>query len=130
MLIKSVFNSFLKEQELRLAPSTYNEYESVILLFGHCLHSYAWNSLEKESPSYDEVHHSGKSFIDAYDHNHILDSVGEFLGYFVPRKVIAGDEFTRKTCPRVIRKLLRWMQSKELIHITSEEIKERCESQS
>jgi hypothetical protein len=45
---------------------------------------------------------SRKKVIDLYDHTHIEDNVGEFLDYFVPRKVMSGDEFILKTCPRVI----------------------------
>ena len=41
---------------------------------------------------------------------------------------MAGNEFILKTCPRVIRKLLRWMREK-LVALTNEEIKEMCENQ-
>jgi hypothetical protein len=55
--------------------------------------------------------------------------VEEFLDYFVPGKVMAGDEFILKTCPRVIRKLLRWMRDKKLVDLTNDDIKEMCENQ-
>jgi hypothetical protein len=48
-----------------------------------------------------------ESVIDLFENQ--LDGyawIGEFLDYFVPRKVMSGDEFILKTCPRVIRKLL------------------------
>ena len=51
------------------------------------------------------------------------------LDYFVPRKVMAGNEFILKTCPRVIRKLLRWMREKELVAFTHDEMKDMCENQ-
>ncbi len=70
-----------------------------------------------------------KSFIDLYDHTHIEDNVGEFLDYFVPRKVMSGDEFILKTCPRVIRKLLKWMRDKKLVDLTNDDIKAMCENQ-
>jgi hypothetical protein len=55
--------------------------------------------------------------------------VREFLDYFVPRKVMAGNAFLLKTCPRVIRKLLRWMRDKKLVDCTNEEMKDMCENQ-
>ena len=64
-----------------------------------------------------------------YDHPHIESNVREFLDYFVPRKVMAGNEFILKTCPRVIRKLLRWMREKKLVELTNDEIKDMCENQ-
>ena len=33
------------------------------------------------------------------------------------------------TCPRVIRKLLRWMREKKLVELTNDEIKDMCENQ-
>lgn len=103
MLIKDVFEEFLLEQESRLSPKTYRGYESVIGLFEHQLDGYAWNDLSDGSKAYEEAKKQNKSFIDLYDHTHIEGNVREFLDYFVPRKVMAGNEFILKTCPRVIR---------------------------
>lgn len=129
MLIKDVFEQFLAEQESKLAPKTYRGYASVIELFGHQLDGYAWNNLEDGDQAYDKAHKQGKSFIDLYDHTHIESNVREFLDYFVPRKVMAGNEFILKTCPRVIRSLLRWMRNKKLVDLTNDDIKEMCENQ-
>jgi hypothetical protein len=129
MLIKEVFEQFLSEQESKLARKTYREYASVIDLFTHQLDGYAWNNLDDGDKAYDEAQKKGKSFIDLYDHTHIEENVGEFLDYFVPRKVMAGNEFILKTCPRVIRKLLRWMRTKKLVDLTNDDIKEMCENQ-
>ena len=109
MLIKEVFDQFLSEQKSKLAPKTYRDYESVIDLFENQLDGYAWNGIDDGEKAYDEAKKQKKSFIDLYDHTHIEDNVGEFLDYFVPRKVMSGDEFILKTCPRVIRKLLKWI---------------------
>jgi hypothetical protein len=129
MLIKDVFEQFLSEQESKLAPKTYRDYASVIELFEHQLDGYAWNTLDNGDKAYDAAQKQGKSFIDLYGHNHIEDNVGEFLDYFVPRKVMAGDVFILKTCPRVMRKLLRWMRAKNLVDLTNDDIKEMCENQ-
>jgi hypothetical protein len=129
MLIKDVFKQFLAEQESKLAPKTYRGYASVIELFGHQLDGYAWNNLTDGAKAYDKAQKQGRSFIDLYDHTHIESNVREFLDYFVPRKVMAGNEFILQTCPRVIRSLLRWMRNKQLVDLTNEDIKEMCENQ-
>lgn len=129
MLIKDVFEQFLAEQESKLAPKTYRGYASVIELFGHQLDGYAWNNLDDGDKAYDKAHKQGKSFIDLYNHTHIESNVREFLDYFVPRKVMAGNEFILKTCPRVVRSLLRWMRNKKLVDLTNDDIKEMCENQ-
>ena len=121
MLIKEVFSQFLSEQKSKLAPKTYRDYASVIDLFAHQLDGYAWNNLDNGDKAYDKAQKKGKSFI--------AENVGEFLDYFVPRKVIAGDNFILKTCPRVIRKLLKWMREKHLVDLTNEDIQEMCENQ-
>lgn len=129
MLIKYMFVLFLKEQKERLANKTYRDYESVIDLFDYSLDGFAWDTLDDDDPTYEEVHDRKLTFIDVFDHTHILDNVGEFLNYFVPRKVAYGDEFTLKTCPRIVRKLLKWMVDKNLIDIDNKEIKEVTENQ-
>jgi hypothetical protein len=129
MLIKEVFAQFLSEQKSKLAPKTYRDYESVIDLFENQLDGYAWNGIDDGEKAYDEAKKQKKSFIDLYDHTHIEDNVGEFLDYFVPRKVMSGDEFILKTCPRVIRKLLKWMRDKKLVDLTNDDIKAICENQ-
>jgi len=110
MFIKEVFEQFLSEQKSKLALKTCRDYASVIELFEHQLDGYAWNNIADGDKAYDGAKKKGESFIDLYDHTHIEENVGEFLTYFVPRKVMAGNEFILKTCPRVMRKLLTWME--------------------
>jgi hypothetical protein len=90
---------------------------------------YAWNNLADGDKAYNQAKKKGKSFIDLYDHTHIEENVREFLDYFVPRKVMAGNEFILKTCPRVMRQLLKWMKNKKLVDLTNDDIKEMCENQ-
>ena len=90
---------------------------------------YAWNNLANGQKAYETAQKKGKSFIDLYDQTHIAENVREFLDYFVPRKVMAGHEFILKTCPRVIRKFLRWMREKKLVDFTNDEIQGMCENQ-
>src|SRR5215831_10748228 len=112
MVIKEVFEQFLAAQQSQLAPKTYRDYASVIELFAHQLEGYAWNNLPHGQKAYETAQKKGQSFIDLYDHTHITDN-----------------EFILKTCPRVIRKLLRWMREKKLVAFTNEEMKDMCENQ-
>ena len=127
MLIRDVFNEFLHFEEINLSPKTYRESKNVIELFAHCLQNYAWNSLDNGDKAYDKTIAKNLTFADVYEHTYILNNVGEFLNYFVPRKVMAGDNFVLKTCPRVIKKLLTWMKNNNLLDIKSDEIKYKCE---
>ena len=129
MVIKDVFAQFLSEQRSKLASKTYRDYESVMDLFEKQLDGYAWNNIADGTKAYDAAKTKGRSFIDLYDHTHIEENVREFLDYFVPRKVMAGNEFILKTCPRVMRKLLRWMREKKLVDLTNDEMKGMCENQ-
>ena len=129
MVIKDVVPQCLSEQRSKLASKTYRDYESVIDLFEKQLDGYAWNHIADGTKAYDAAKKKGRSFIDLYDHTHIEENVREFLDYFVPRKVMAGNEFILKTCPRVMRKLLRWMREKKLVDFTNDEMKGMYENQ-
>src|SRR6266446_8603128 len=99
------------------------------------LQRHGWGCGKPGNASYQGIRkcanhlHRWKSFIDLYDHTHIESNVREFLDYFVPRKVMAGNEFILKTCPRVIRSLLRWMRNKKLVDLTNDEMKDMFENQ-
>ena len=45
---------------------------------------------DKGKKDKDKAQKQRKSFIDLYDHTHIEENVGEFLDYFVPRKVMVS----------------------------------------
>lgn len=128
MLIKEVFSGFLKEKKEKVSTRTYEEYEQIIDLFEHSLQSYAWNNLE-EDQAYEKAQEKKLMFIEIYDHSYIWENLGEFLNYFIPRKVNQGDEFVLKKCPRVMRDLLKWMREKQLLDKTNEEINEACENE-
>ena len=130
MLIKEVFKEFLNEQKNNLSKKTFDEYKSVIELFADSLHGYAWNNIDDCDEAYNKAESKKLEFVDLYDHTHVLSNVREFVDYFVPRKVMAGDEFKFKIVPRVARKLLKWMRDKNLINLSNEEITDYCENQS
>ena len=128
MLIKDLFNQFLSDQQAKLAPRTYRDYSLVMGLFADHLDGYAWNNLDDGDNAYIEAMEQEKTFIDLYDHSYIEDNIEEFLNYFVPHKVAAGDEFVFETCPRVMRSLLKWMRDQHLVALSNAEIQELCEN--
>jgi len=130
MLIKEVLKEFLEEQKKNISARTYKEYDEILYLFEYFLDGYAWNSLNNCDEAFNESRKKSLTFIDIYDHTYIFENVNEFLDYFIPRKYVGwGNEFVLKKCPKVIRKLLKWMRSQNLLNKTDEEIKEECTNQ-
>lgn len=120
MLINQVFTLFLQEQKERLSPNTFREYENVIDLFADSLNSYAWNSLPENEGK--KVFDSEYEFVEIFDHEQIPKNIDEFLNYFVARKVLASDRFIEKTCPKVVRTLLKWMVRKKFLSLSQKQI--------
>ncbi len=114
--IAEVFREFLAEQRPILAVKTLRRYEEIVELFEHCLNSSAYQSLDKrESERFDRLYNASgaehREFCEAFGPEHILPNVGEFLGYFMVRKVIAGKE-TRRAAGVVTKKLAKWLAEK------------------
>jgi len=125
--IEQVFQEFLKEQQVRLKPSTYGGYEDAIYLFGQCLNSYAYQYLdENDRKLFDKLYdEDDKEFCDIFGPDKIGSSeVGEFLDYFMIRKVMGSKELM-KTVGRVMRKFVKWMNEKG--YINEEEYEDTAE---
>jgi hypothetical protein len=112
--IKQVFKEFLEEQQVRLKPRTYGGYEDTIYLFEQCLNNYAYQYLDdKESKVFDKLYdEKNKQFCELFVPDKIGSlEIGEFLDYFMVRKVIGSKELM-KTVGRVMRKFVKWMKEK------------------
>ena len=110
--ISEVLQQFLDEQRQRLKPRTLANYEAIVELFQDSLNGYAYQYLdEEESALFDELYDQDIEFCDIFGPDKILDNVDEFLGYFMVRKVIAGQELL-KAAGTVTKKLARWLQEK------------------
>lgn len=120
--IQEVFQSFLSEQQTRLAPSTFARYKDVIELFAHSLNSYAYQSLqEAERKAWEKRWEADKeagSFCNTFGPDKIPENIAEFLGYFLIRKVSAGQDLL-KASGTVMRKLLKWLEENNLVHSDS-----------
>src|SRR4051794_23255807 len=90
--IAVVLAQFLAEQEQRLAPRTVGQYRDVVTLLQHFLNDYAYASLDaRETERYERLSGSvgdtPREFCTIFGPEHILPHVGQFLDYFMIRKV-------------------------------------------
>ena len=112
--IEDVLEEFLAEQRARLKPRTYGGYEDAIYLFEDCLNGYGHQYLdEEESKLYDKLYMEEETeFCAIFGPDKIgCSEIGEFLDYFMIRKVACGTDFM-KTVGRVMRKFVKWMKEK------------------
>lgn len=119
--IDDAFDAFLAEQRKRLSPKTLRNYEDVVHLLRDSLNNYAYDSLGKsERKRWRTAFDAGDE--EAYCHlfgpEKIVDHLGEFLGWFMVRKVMAGQELLRAS-GTVTKKLAAWLH--EQGHITDEQ---------
>lgn len=124
--IAEVLKEFLADQRPRLAARTFGRYEDVINLLVHCLDGCAYQTLGgKEKALFDRLFNATgdehREFCQIFGPEHILPNLGEFLGYFMVRKVIAGEE-TLRAAGTVTKRLARWLAEKG--HVKAEDAAE------
>lgn len=112
--IDHVFEEFLAEQKARLSPKTYHRYDDILHLFRSCLESY-WPGHDQEE--YNRITGAGGTYCGSFGPEEIAGGVGEFLGYFMPHKVVAGKE-TMKAAGTVTKKLIKWLTQKGYVEDT------------
>lgn len=109
--IAQALDEFLDAQRARLSDTTYRRYEDVIALLHDCLNGYGYQSLSKtESRRWQAAFDAGdeQAFCQLFGPEKITDELGNFLDWFMVRKVMAGDDFLR-TAGTVTKKLARWL---------------------
>lgn len=115
--IDQVLDVFLREQRLRLSDRTYRNYEEVIRLLRHSLDSYGYTSLsEAEAKRFKAAFDAGdeEAFCHLFGPEKVPPHLGEFLGYFMVRKVMAGQELSN-AAGTVTGKLVRWLEKEAYI---------------
>ena len=110
--IDVVLAEFLGEQRERLSTRTFANYEDVVRLLRSSLDNYGPNSLDRdERRRWERAFESDdEAFCHLFGPEKIPEHLGEFLGYFMVRKVFAGQELL-KASGTVTKKLVRWLQS-------------------
>ncbi len=109
--IDDVLDEFLAVQEQRLAERTFANYRAVVELLRDCLNGYGHQYLDDdERLRFERAYHSGdeEAFVHLFGPQKIADVTGEFLDYFMVRKVMAGEELLR-AAGTVTKKLAKWM---------------------
>ena len=102
---------FLAAQRERLASSTYARYENIVDLLRICLNSYGYQSLTgAEAQAWREAFDSGdeEAFTRLCGPEQIVENYGEFLGYFMVRKVV-GSKQQLRDAGTVTKRLARWL---------------------
>ncbi|HLJ97230.1 MAG TPA: hypothetical protein VKU02_28985 [Gemmataceae bacterium] len=105
--IAQVFEEFLADQKDRISHKTYLKYKSIIDLYKLYLESY-WPGHYGE---YDKITKAGGTFCDTFGPEDATAGYSEFLGYFMPRKVMCGKE-TMQAAGTVTKKLAKWLAEK------------------
>jgi len=118
--ISQVFEEFLADQKTRISHKTFLKYQSIISLYKSYLESY-WPGHDGE---YDKITKAGGTFCDTFGPEDATSGYSEFLGYFMPRKVMCGKE-TMQAAGTVTKKLAKWLAEKGYIENT-EEAQERA----
>ena len=115
--IDTTLTKFLRDQKARLAERTFRRYEEIVDLLRDSLNGYGHQSLHGEDKKrYEEAYEAGDE--DAFCHvlgpELIAENVGELLGYFMVRKVIASEELLR-AAGTVTKRLSAWMAERGYI---------------
>jgi hypothetical protein len=121
--IDEVLGRFLADQRERLSDKTFRRYEEVVQLLRHSLDGYAYSSLDESARQrWDaefEANEEG-AFCRLFGPEKIPAHLGEFLGYFMVRKVIASQELL-KASGTVTGKFVRWLSERGYIDDQSAE---------
>jgi hypothetical protein len=117
--ISEVLAEYLRAEKSRLAPKTYARYADVIGLFTHSLNGHAASSLSQFDRARFDKHFDAegeqhREFCDIFGPEHIIENVGEFLNYFMVRKVIVGAD-TLRASGSVMKKLAKWLVEQEYV---------------
>jgi len=114
--IRRVLEEFLEVQRTRLAPRTLARYEDVLDLLRSYLNGYGHERLSATEAarferSYNAEGEEHRAFCDLFGPERIVENLDSFLGYFMIRKVIAGQDFLR-AAGTVTKKLSKWLAGK------------------
>lgn len=123
--VKEVLDRFLEDCRRQLKPATMRKYEDIVDLFQDSMDGYAHQCLDKrEAALFDNLYNAEgdahREFCQVFGPEKIPVNVGEFLGYFMPRKVMCGKELL-KAAGTVMKKLGKWLAEQGYIDSESAE---------
>lgn len=117
--IRRVLEEFLDEQRARLAPRTLARYEAVLDLLRSYMNGHAYERLSAPEAAlfercYNAEGEEHREFCDLFGPEKFVESLDGFLGYFMIRNVIAGEDFLR-AAGTVTKKLSKWLAGKSYV---------------
>jgi hypothetical protein len=115
--IDEALDAFLAEQRKHLSAKTLRNYENVVSLLRSSLNGYAYQSLTGlEEKRWRKAFDAGdeQAFARLFGPEKIAENLGEFLGYFMVRKVMASQELLRAS-GTVTKKLAAWLHEQGYI---------------
>ena len=115
--IEEVLTLFLKEQQKRLKPRTFNRYEEVVDLLRHCLNGHGYHELDTSSEValYEKLYfQKNLEFCFIFGPEKIVSSLPNFLNYFMIRKVMASEALLQ-AAGVVAKKLVKWLEENGFI---------------
>jgi hypothetical protein len=118
--ISDIFEEFLADQKGRISHKTFLKYESIIDLYKSYLESY-WPGHDGE---YGKTTKAGGTYCNSFGAEDVTSGYSEFLGYFMPRKVMCGKD-TMQAAGTVTKKLAKWLAKKGYVQDT-EDAQERA----
>jgi hypothetical protein len=117
--IDQIFLEFLAGQKRQLKRAAFSKYESVIDLFRSYLNGYAYEGLSSAESALFERHYNAKGedrreFCQLFGPDKIVENFRGFLGYFMIRKVLAGQD-VKRAAGTVTKRLSKWLAEKGTI---------------
>ncbi len=113
--IAQVCAEFLADQQARISRKTFQKYETIIGLYQSYLESY-WPGHDGEASKIMKV---GGTYCGTFGPEDITEGYSEFLGYFMPRKVMCGQD-TMQAAGTVTKKLAKWLVEKGYLKATED----------
>jgi hypothetical protein len=113
--ISQMFEEFLADQKDRISAKTFSKYQSIIQLYGSYLERY-WPGHDGEC---DKITKAGGTYCGTFGPEDATEGYSEFLGYFMPRKVMCGKD-TMQAAGTVTKKLAKWLAEKGYIEDTED----------
>ena len=121
--ISDIFEEFLAVQKDRIGHKTFSKYQSIISLYKSYLEGY-WPGHDGE---YDKITKAGGTYCDTFGAEDAMSGCSEFLGYFMPRKVMCGKD-TMQAAGTVTKKLAKWKRCEATSTCSQREDAERFTS--
>ena len=110
--IEVALQEFLEEQSTRLSHNRAAAYRGIIEVLQRFLEGYWPGHTQDEC---DRITAAGGSFCGTFCADDLLPAYGEFLGYYMTHKVIAGKE-TSRLAGTVTKKLAKWLVVKGYVN--------------